>query len=172
MPRLSKPAALGLCVVNWFLPGAGFIAVGDVARGLALAVTMNGCFLVGLLLGGYVLPPEWSTSSPNFSIVACLTFIMQFFHGIGWAAGTICWHMVQEGSQSGVVQFFAGRPGSTYSDLGAFHLLVAGGLNYFATSRLYDLLAGDPTIEGDSAEEAGHPVAADGAESDSPGGAQ
>jgi hypothetical protein len=166
MPRTSKPAALGLCVVNWFLPGVGYIAVGDTKRGIALFVAMNGCFLIGLLLGGYVLPPEWSTSSPNFSIVSCLTFIMQFFHGIGWAAASVCWNLVQEGSQSGVVHFLAGNPGATNSDFGSFHLLVAGGLNYFATSRLYDLLAGDPTNGEETPAIVGQPVAVSTADSD------
>lgn len=160
MPRTSKPAALGLCVVNWFLPGLGFIAVGDRSRGLALFVGINGCFLAGLMLGGYVLPPEWSTASPNFSIVACLTYIMQFFHGAGWAAANLCWGLVQEGSQNSIVNFLAGRPGATNSDLGAFHLLVAGGLNYFATMRLYDLLAGDPSLGDENPQKTGsQPVA-------------
>ncbi len=144
LPRVGVPSALGLCVVNWFLPGVGYIAAGDRTRGLLLFVLINGCFLVGLSMGGYILPPEWSFKSPNFSIVACLTYIMQVFHGIGWAVGGVCWKLVQSGHPGGLVAFLAGRPGMTNSDLGSFHLLVAAGLNYFATMRLYDYLAGDP----------------------------
>lgn len=146
MPRVGVPSALGLCVVNWFLPGVGYFAAGDRVRGAILFVLLNGCFLVGLALGGYILPPEWSFKSPNFSIVACLTYVMQVFHGVGWAVGGICWNMAKSGEAGGVVAFLAGRPGMTNSDLGSFHLLVAAGLNYFATVRLYDLLAGDPEV--------------------------
>ncbi len=161
---MGVPSALGLCVVNWFLPGVGYIAAGDRARGGILFLLLNGCFLVGLVMGGYILPPEWSFKSSNFSIVACLTYVMQMFHGIGWAAGGICWNMAKAGNTGEIVTFLAGRPGMTNSDLGSFHLLVAAGLNYFTTARLYDLLAGDPELGrhhgGSTAAQPGQAVAA------------
>ena len=132
-------------MVNWLIPGAGFLLVRDYQRGVTLFLAINGCFAIGLLMGGYVLAPaSFDPRAEGFNLVGLLTYLAQAFHGGGW--------LLLQGAQSAAADnpeaFFnlhrlAAR---TYSDLGAFHLVVAGCLNYFATMRLYDLVAGTPEL--------------------------
>ncbi|MCC5877313.1 MAG: hypothetical protein JJU11_13910 [Candidatus Sumerlaeia bacterium] len=149
IPRLSMIPAMGLCLANWIVPGLGYLLVRDFARGLALLVLINGCFAMGLFYSGYVLVPVFSYRDPEFNIVSLLTYISQAFHGGGWALLQGL-HSLSGENGEGLFNLhrMASRP---YSDLGVFHLVVAGGLNYFATVRLYDLLAGNPELSGSSA---------------------
>lgn len=144
LPRTSIPAALGLCLLNWLVPGAGYIAVRDVPRGATLLVLTNAMLMIGIAGGGYVLAPAWSPKNPEFNVVAILTYLVESFHGGGWLA----LQALQKATAASPEAFFnlhrqSIRP---FSDLGVFYLVVAGGLNYFATVRLYDLLAGAPEL--------------------------
>lgn len=145
LPRLSFPIAISLCFLNWLIPGAGYIACKDYKRGIALFLITVGCFAIGLFLGGYVLRPEWSWRSPEFNFVAILTYIAQAFFGAGWL-GLQLLHTVSEQDPDAFFNLHRLAGGQAYSDLGVFHLVVAGGLNYFATVRLYDLVAGSPEL--------------------------
>jgi hypothetical protein len=134
-----------LCLLNWLVPGAGYIAVKDVARGVTLFVVINLCFAIGLMLGGYILEPaSWRPLTPQFNLVGVLTYLSQAFHGGGW----LLLRFLQDASADTPQAFFniEHQAARTYADLGAFHLVAAGALNYFATVRLYDLLAGTPEL--------------------------
>ncbi|MCB2155185.1 hypothetical protein KQI84_09880 [bacterium] len=149
MERQSVPVALLYCLVNWLVPGAGFLLAKDYRRGWLLFALLNGCFVLGLALHGTANLPSFHWGSPTFNIVAVLSFLVQIWHG----GGTLLLLAVQHvgGPLAGLL---LRDPGWAYADLGTFHLLVAGGLNYFATVRLYDLLAGDPSHgEADEAAE-------------------
>lgn len=146
LPRKSVPAALGLCLVNWLVPGLGFFLVGDRLRGTVLFLIITFCFVVGALMGGYVLAPgSWHPRSPEFNLVTVLTYLAQSFNGGGWLL--VQWLQgAAEGNPEAAFNLV--RLGTrTYSDLGVLHYIVAGSLNYLATVRLYDLLAG--TVEGE-----------------------
>lgn len=124
--------AVVLSLLNWLVPGTGYVLAGDVLRGAILFVLLNGCFALGLWWNGFILvPPAWK--DPSFNIVSFLTFVVQMFHGGGTLLEIWC-------SRTGNLPMLVRDPGATYSDLGALHLLVAGGLNYFASVRLFDLL--------------------------------
>lgn len=118
---------------------------GDRARGIALFIAINLVFVIGVAMGGFFLPPQsWVPMKPGFNLVAALTYMSQFFHGGGWLGMTALQRTFATSPES----FFNIRSLATrtYSDLGAFHLVVAGALNYFATARLYDLMAGNPEM--------------------------
>ena len=126
------------------MPGAGYIVVRDIPRGATLMVLINAMLIIGIATGGYVLVPAWSPKNPEFNIVAILTYLVEAFHGGGWLA----LHALQKSTAGSADAFFnlhrqSIRP---FSDLGVFYLVVAGGLNYFSTVRLYDLLAGAPEL--------------------------
>lgn len=147
LPRKGRIVAALLCVMNWLLPGTGYLAVGDTRRGLAQFAVINAVLLAGFAFGGYFLPPVFSRNDPNFSLVSLLTFLVQFFHGGGWALASLAEAAARREAPlplEALILWFGGRPGAVYSDLGQFHLVVAGGLNYYSTVRLYDLLAGNP----------------------------
>ena len=145
LPRISVPAALGLCLLNWLIPGLGFALCKDWRRACVLFVLINICFAIGVLLGGTILPPlSWKPFTPDFNVVAVLTYLSQSFHGAGWL---VLQALHGAAAETPDAYFNLRRmAASTYGDLGSFHLVVAGGLNYFATVRLYDLLAGSPEL--------------------------
>jgi hypothetical protein len=136
-PRQPAGKALGLCLVNWLVPGAGYLAAGDRVRGLSFLFLLNGCFILGLVLDGIILTPSLP-NSPSFNIVAALTFLVQVFHG----GGTLGVVLAQRFEEAGVLGLLARSGTGAYADLGAFHLLVAGGLNYLACVQLWDFLTG------------------------------
>ena len=150
-----------MCIGNCLIPGLGFALCKDYSRAALLFVSLNGCYLAGMAWGGYVLAPQsWVPMTPEFNLVTALTYLTQAFHGSGW--------LLQQALQiAGGRQLLAEEPGFfarfalqrmgalPYSDLGCFHLIVAGGLNYFATVRLYDLTAGVPEMTANSFETGG-----------------
>lgn len=149
--------------MNWLVPGLGYYLCGDRRRSLALFFIINGCFAMGLFYGGFILTPVWSFRDPEFNIVSLLTYIAQGFHGGGWLL-TQALHL--QASESASALFNLHRMSAkAYSDLGVFHMVVAGGLNYFATVRLFDLLAGNPDLTGsvpeDSDEKSGQKSASE-----------
>jgi len=134
--------AAGFCLLNWIIPGAGFIAAGDRKRGLALLVILNGIFFLGLLYSGAIFVPPLQRSDPNFNIFGALAFIVQCFHG-----GGVFLLLTAEQMGGPLGALLVRDPGGAFSDLGIFHFFTAGALNYFATARLWDLLRGNSDEE-------------------------
>jgi hypothetical protein len=157
-PQRSASSALGLALANWLIPGAGFWIVGDRPRAITLFVVINACFAIGVLLGGHILAPVWAPRDPEFNLVAILTYSAQAFHGAGW----IGLQLLQRSAAAYPESFFNMRrlAGLTFADLGVFHLVVAGSLNYFATTRLYDLLRGMARLQPGVAPEPTEPTPA------------
>ncbi|MBX3729370.1 MAG: hypothetical protein KF858_09315 [Candidatus Sumerlaeia bacterium] len=152
--RQPVPVALGYCAVNWLVPGGGYLLARDFRRGIALFALLNGIFFGGLLYDGYLVVPA-GPGQEGFNIVALLSFLVQACHGGG------CLAILGAERMGGVLGGLLVRDaGKAYSDLGAFHFLVAGALNYFATVRLYDLLAGElPAADEDKAKDGAGEVA-------------
>ncbi len=136
--------------------------VKDYARGITLFFVINACLAIGILMGGYVLEPiSWKPFTPEFNLVGILTYVVQGFSGGGFIFLNFFQARAAEDPES---YFNIIRLGSqTLSDLGVFHLIVAGALNYFSTVRLYDLLAGCPELseglDGHSAAKSAEPEA-------------
>lgn len=85
LPRKSVPVALAWCTLNWLIPGLGYLLAGDRVRALLLFLIINFCFVVGLLMGGYILAPgSWHPRAPEFNLVTILTYLSQSFNGLGW----------------------------------------------------------------------------------------
>lgn len=100
---------------------------------------------VGIAMGGYILPPVWNFRNPDFNPVALLTYLVQMFHGSMWLGLQGLQHAA-EGTPSAFFNMQRLAATNSYSDIGSFHLVVAGGLNYHSTVRLYDLLTGSPEL--------------------------
>jgi hypothetical protein len=47
---LSSPPAVA--IAGWFVPGAGYVLIGDVTRGLVIGITILALFLGGVLIAG------------------------------------------------------------------------------------------------------------------------
>ena len=149
LPQKPVPVALALSALNLLVPGAGFAVAGDWRRAAALFVVLNAIFAAGLAFNGVVIPPDTlNPRDPAFNIVGLLTFVVQMFHGGG------CLLLVGlEGLPGAPLRDWLVRDAAAaYSDLGSFHLLVAGALNYFASAKLYDVLTrrgAVPTLKAD-----------------------
>jgi hypothetical protein len=158
-PRKPAAIALQFCLLNWLVPGAGYMAAGDYKRGSALFVIINSILIGGIAYGGYVVNPQWNFRASDFNLVSLLTFIAQAFHGGGWLLLQWIEASAAGNAESAFnIQNLAIKP---FSDLGVFHLVVAGGLNYFATMRLYDLMAGNPELTESPKTKASKPAPAD-----------
>lgn len=145
LPPRSTASALWICATNWLIPGLGFVLAGDKKRGAALFVLITAVSIAGIAMGGYIMVPVWSIRNPDFNPVALLTYLVQAFHGCVW----LSLQYLHEASGANPGAFFnLQRLAATYSysDLGCLHLVVAGGLNYHSTVRLYDILTGSPEL--------------------------
>ncbi len=123
-------AAIGL---NWLLPGAGFIFTGDRRRGWILLAILNGLFALGLLMRGSVIPPVFDPRSPAFNVINVLTFAVSLGSG---GPSLLC--LGAQAGEAGPERWLAGEPAAAAYDLGVFHILLAGALNYFVCCALYD----------------------------------
>lgn len=129
-PRLPLGTGLALTLLSWLIPGAGFLAVGRVARGMALFVLIQTPFAMGVLMSGAVPPPVWTAGDLGFNIVNSLTFVCQL--GNGGLSGV--WLV---GNLAGV-PFFADRGQLPLFELASFCIMVSGALNYFTVCNFYD----------------------------------
>lgn len=132
---------LGIALLNWFLPGAGFIIVGRRARGLTQLAIVLVTFAIGLILRGGVVWPSWTLDS-GFNLVNIITFIIQM--GAGLPALISLGFNLAGDSVGRLGPIIGGIPSGTYFELGSYYLLVAGALNYFAACNFYDRLV-NPT---------------------------
>lgn len=129
-PPRKSPA--GPLILSWLIPGYGFMRNGYVARGIFFFVILQLTFLIGVALRGSVLLPEFNFRSPSFNLVNILTFLTQIFNG-GLALLSILPEIF--GRSAAVLPYEESHP---FADLGAFYLLVSGGMNYFVLVSTYD----------------------------------
>ncbi len=128
-------------ILSWLIPGYGFMRNGFVARGIFFFVILQLTFLIGVALRGAVLIPEFNFRSPGFNLVNILTFLTQVFNG---GLGIISMLPELFGSSAAV---FPHDESHHWADLGAFYLLVSGGMNYFVLVSTYDhFYAEEPAI--------------------------
>lgn len=127
-----KKSAVPTMLLSWLIPGFGFMRNGFMARGIFFFVILQITFLLGAWLRGTVLVPEFNFRNPGFNLVNILTFITQMFNG-----GLGLLSMLPEilGPSSAVMPY---DEAGTWADLGAFYLLVSGGMNYFVLVSTWD----------------------------------
>ncbi len=120
--RFRVPAPI-VALVNWLVPGAGYLLIGQTARGLTIGLTIVVLFVAGILIGGVhvVDPPTFVRgTSPVASVLVKAPYIGQFLAGaLGIFAGWI--GPTQPASHARV------------SDIGTLYTAVAGMLNLMAT---------------------------------------
>ncbi|HPB30269.1 MAG TPA: hypothetical protein PLB62_02330 [Candidatus Sumerlaeota bacterium] len=146
----NRPSGAGFvldAVLNWLIPGAGYLRRGRYIRALLIFVLINGTFVAGLSLQGSVTPPIWDGSGGG--IISMLTFIIQLgsglFSGLSFFAVQGMRRMNALGFQPApIVRFFSGwQPHATF-ELGSFYILVSGAMNYFFITNMYDRYRRDP----------------------------
>ncbi|KPK71910.1 MAG: hypothetical protein AMJ84_05305 [Acidithiobacillales bacterium SM23_46] len=128
--KLSVGSGVGLVVGSWLVPGLGFVLRRNYWRGAAVFLILNGTFLLGLLLHGTVLVPEFRYYSPAFNIVNLLTFIGQLGN-----AGASLFCLAHDRLQWDILRADETHP---WFDLAALYLLVSGCMNYFCVGSFYD----------------------------------
>lgn len=123
-------------ILSWLVPGYGFMRNGYVGRGITFFVMLQATFLIGAALKGSVLVPEMNFREPGFNLVNVLTFLTQCFNG-----GLAFVSMLPElmGPGAAILPYEEAAP---FADLGAFYLLVSGGMNYFVLVHTYDKFYG------------------------------
>ena len=129
--EVNQPRWLVL-LLSWLFPGYGFFVYGLRRRAVLLFVVIEGIFLVGSLLRGGVLLPEFRWGHEGFNIVSLLTFFTQMFNG---AAALVSLLPELFRAKWGVFPY---DESYSWADLGTFYTLVAGGLNYFVLMSTYD----------------------------------
>lgn len=122
--RPFKVPAPVIAIVNWLIPGSGYLMLGQVARGLTIGFTILILFFLGILIGGIhvVDPPNFSLAHGNLirTILEKPWYIGQFMSG---AIGLICGWLgpLQPPSHARA------------NDIGTLYTAVAGMLNLLAT---------------------------------------
>jgi hypothetical protein len=135
-------------ILSWLIPGYGFLRNGRRTRGLVFFVLLQLTFIIGALLRGSVLIPEFNFRAAGFNLVNVLTFITQMFNG---GLGIISMLPELFGRGAAILPY---DEAATYADLGAFYLLVSGGLNYFVLVSTYDNFYGPKAGVGEAEPEA------------------
>src|SRR5438105_8674850 len=92
--RWIKVPAPIVAIVNWLVPGAGYLLLGQIARGLTVGITIIVLFAMGCLIGGIhvVDPPVFSQAQGNYvhAVLEKPWYIGQFLTGIiGLLCGSI-----------------------------------------------------------------------------------
>ncbi|HPK03666.1 MAG TPA: hypothetical protein PLS90_14555 [Candidatus Sumerlaeota bacterium] len=132
-------------LANWLVPGLGFLLLGKRTRGLIQLGLVGVTFALGLLLDGGVAWPAWSIRQPDFNLINNFTFLIQLGAGlpalVSLVAGLKGWTLL------------GGAPWASYFELGAYYLVEAGAINYFAACNLYDRHVGGAARPGRSGDE-------------------
>lgn len=128
-------------LLSWLIPGYGFMRNGMLARGLVFFVLLQLTFFVGVALRGSVLLPVFNLREPGFNLVNVLTFFTQIFNG---GLGLISLLPELLGGRGALFPYQESAP---YADLGAFYLLVSGGMNYFVLVSTYDHFYGPKSLD-------------------------
>ena len=132
-PAVPTSALLRTLVLAWLVPGAGHLQLDPLhrRRGLWYGGLIHLTFLIGMLMHGGMVWPNWNPQDPTFNVVNNLTFVVQMF--AGWPA------LVSLGGFfAGLAPLKAQEPHAWF-ELGAFYCLVAGALNYFVICNAADL---------------------------------
>ena len=116
--------------LSWLLPGYGFLHNGRKWHALYVFVVLEATFLVGSLLKGSVLLPDFDYRSEGFNLVTILTFMTQMFNGL---LGMIS--LLPDIGGPAILPYDETHH---WADLGSFYLLVSGGMNYFVIASTYD----------------------------------
>jgi len=119
-------------VVSWLIPGYGYYYHGLRWKGLFVFGAIELTFLIGSLLRGSVLLPEFRVTHEGFNVVALLTFFTQLFNGLAALLSLLPEFLGR------AFAIFPYDESYCWADLGSFYLLVAGGLNYFVLTSTYD----------------------------------
>ncbi len=134
-PAAAAPPRAGwaLTLLNWVLPGFGFIMVGRRARGFTQLAIVLTTFGLGLALRGGVIWPVWSLSGEHeLNIINNVMFLIQ--------AGSGAPALLSLFGQLAGLPLLAGLPEHPFYELGAYFIVVAGALNYYAACNFYDRL--------------------------------
>ena len=126
-----KPPAPIVAIVNWLVPGAGYLMIGEVARGLTIGITILALFVLGMLIGGvHVVDP------PTFT-----PFVGSAVQGVLHKAKAVLekpWYIGQ--FLSGAIGLISGWIGPAQpasharaNDIGTLYTAVAGMLNLLGT---------------------------------------
>jgi hypothetical protein len=133
--RVPQPAFL-VMIISWLIPGYGFYVNGLKQRGVFFFLTLELTFLAGAMLHGSVLLPDfWPTEgdpTDGFNIVSILTFFTQMFNGF------LALISLLPELAHGRFALLPYDETNAWADLGAFYLLVSGGMNYFVLTSTYD----------------------------------
>ncbi len=122
----------GMLLLNWALPGVGFMMVGRQARGLVQFCTVLLTLALGLALRGGVMWPTWDFQHQEVNLINNITFIIQMGAGLP-ALASLLGHLND-------FQPLGGIPTSAHYELGSYFIVVAGALNYFASCNFHDRL--------------------------------
>ena len=117
---------------SWLIPGYGFFHHGLKKHALFFFLTLEATFLAGAFLQGSVLFPEFRMRSEGFNLVAILTFFTQMFNGL---LGMLSLLPDLRGESWAILPY---NETHWAADLGAFFLLVSGGMNWFVIASTYD----------------------------------
>ncbi len=127
-----KKSAVIPMTLSWLIPGYGFMRNGLVGRGIFFFLVLQITFLIGTWLRGSVLVPEFNFREPGFNLVNILTFITQMFNG---GLGLLSMLPELTSPSAALLPYDESAP---WADLGAFYLLVSGGMNYFVLIGTWD----------------------------------
>ena len=123
-PRvLGVPAAVGVCILGWLVPGVSHVVLGRWGRGLIFAAAILTMFALGLAMQGrlYDVPPE--------APLHIFAFIANVGVGLPYAVARS-------------MELGTGVLSSPSYDYGSTYLWVAGLLNYLIVLDAFDLAQG------------------------------
>jgi len=120
---IGKPNAVLLCILAWFVPGAGHLWLHRTRNGVILFTALSLMFAIGLVLGGRIFPFE-----PSQPLVALASIADM---GIGAA------YVIARLAEWGV-----GRVAISTYEYGNTFLITSGLLNFLVMIDVYDIAMG------------------------------
>jgi len=128
-------------VGSWLVPGFGYFRRRRYTRAIALFIVIELTVFLGFLHHGSVTLPLLDPSGGG--VISCLTFLIQLGGGLVsiLSLAAVAWSealKIKGFMPNFLVIFFAGNQPHAYFELGAFYLMVAGAMNYFAVTNFYD----------------------------------
>jgi hypothetical protein len=153
-PFLEKA---GVIAATWLVPGLGYWLKRKADWRLFLAnfLVLEGVFLFGLLVfRSPVVMPEFNRASPEFSFINILIFAGQLLNGGLGLFSTLDYNFPWSR------HWLGGAPEAWQADLGSFYMVVAGALNFFVMTGVYDRYYAAPFALNDKLAESGAPAKA------------